>query len=155
MLPERSHYFDAGVDQKIQLECSGRAAKIARRSILASTPITRSPTDLIDNGKFGQALVLSALQLRQGRGRGYRVQGKYHNGNFQAYGNLAVRQEKATDVVSNQYLFDNVTPLADLGGLTEYQYIQHHWIYTDHTQFVTGSAGLPILLERHADLRPT
>ena len=44
-------------------------------------------------------------------------------------------------MVSNQYLFDNVTPLADLGGLTEFQYIDSHWIYTDHNQFVTGSAG--------------
>ncbi len=43
--------------------------------------------------------------------------------------------------MSNQYLFDNVTPLADLGGLTELQYINTHWIYTDHTQLVTGSAG--------------
>ena len=51
---------------------------------------------------------------------------------------LRVGQEKATKVVSNQYLFDNVTPLADLGGLTEFQYIESHWIYTDHTQFVTG-----------------
>jgi outer membrane receptor protein involved in Fe transport len=38
-------------------------------------------------------------------------------------------------------LFDNTTPLADLGGLTEFQYIQTHWIYTDHNQFVTASAG--------------
>ena len=43
-------------------------------------------------------------------------------------------------MVSNQYLFGNV-PLADLGGLTEFQYLQTHWIYTDHNQFVTGSAG--------------
>ena len=44
-------------------------------------------------------------------------------------------------MVSNQYLFDNTTPLADLGGLTEFQYIATHWIYTDHNQFVTASAG--------------
>jgi hypothetical protein len=48
-------------------------------------------------------------------------------------------------VVSNQYLFNNVTQLADLGGLTELQYIATHWIYTDHNQFVTGSAGLSYL----------
>ena len=48
-------------------------------------------------------------------------------------------------MVSNQYLFDNVTPLADLGGLTEFQYINTHWIYTDHNQFVTASAGLSYL----------
>ena len=47
--------------------------------------------------------------------------------------------------MSNQYLFDNATPLADLGGLTELQYIDSHWIYTDHNQFVTGSAGISYL----------
>ena len=43
--------------------------------------------------------------------------------------------------MSNQFLFDNTTPLADLGGLTEFQYLSTHWIYTDHNQYVTGSAG--------------
>ena len=54
-------------------------------------------------------------------------------------------QEKATDVVSNEYLFDNVTAQPDLGGLTELQYVDSHWIYTDHTQIVTGSAGMSYL----------
>jgi hypothetical protein len=43
--------------------------------------------------------------------------------------------------VSNQYLIDNTVPLADLGGLTRFQYLSTHWIFTDHTQIVTGSAG--------------
>ena len=98
-------------------------------------------TDLIDNGNFGQALVLSAFNYAQGITEGVEFSLKYHSGNFQAYANLAVSQEKATQVVSNEYLFDNVTPLADLGGLTELQYIDTHWIYTDHTQILTGSAG--------------
>jgi hypothetical protein len=46
---------------------------------------------------------------------------------------------------TDQYLFDNTTPLADLGGLTEFQYLQTHFIYTDHTQILTGSAGLTYL----------
>ena len=71
---------------------------------------------------------------------GVEFSGKFHSGNFQAYANLAIAQQRATDPVSNQYLFGN-TPLADLGGLTEFQYLQTHWIYTDHTQFVTASAG--------------
>ena len=98
-------------------------------------------TDLIDNGTFGQALVLSAFNYAQGVVQGIEFSAKYHDGGFQAYGNLAVGQEKATNVVSNQYLFDNATPQADLGGLTEFQYIATHWVYTDHTQLVTGSAG--------------
>ena len=85
--------------------------------------------------------MLSAFNYAQGISEGIEFSAKYQSGNFQAYGNLAVGQEKATQVVSNQYLFDNATPLADLGGLTELQYINTHWIYTDHNQFVTGSAG--------------
>jgi hypothetical protein len=85
--------------------------------------------------------VLSAFNYAEGINEGIEFTAKYHSGNFQAYANLAVARQKATDVVSNQFLFDNTTPLADLGGLTEFQYIQTHWVYTDHTQIVTGSAG--------------
>ena len=141
VLPERSNYFDAGVDQKIPFRCASLAARTAQRSTSASMPITRQARDLIDNGNFGQALVLSAFNYARGEVKGIEFCGKYHGGNFQAYANLAVSYEKATDVVSNEYLFDNVTPLADLGGMTELQYINSHWIYTDHTQIVTGSAG--------------
>ena len=52
----------------------GRRARLHACSISASTPITRSRKDLLDNGTFGQALVLSALQLRQGHQRRRRVQ---------------------------------------------------------------------------------
>ena len=44
-------------------------------------------------------------------------------------------------LVSNQFLFDNATPDPALGGQTEFQYIATHWIYTDHAQIQTASAG--------------
>jgi outer membrane receptor protein involved in Fe transport len=141
VLPERSHYFDAGVDQKIPFGCVKPSAADCSVLDLGVDAYYKIATDLIDNGNFGQALVLSAFNYAQGITEGIEFSAKYHSGNFQAYANLAVGQEKATQVVSNQYLFDNTTPLADLGGLTEYQYIQTHWIYTDHTQIVTASAG--------------
>ncbi len=153
--PERSHYFDTGVSQKIPMGCSS----------LAPLMFTEPPTgaqdcgtlevgldayykianDLIDNGVFGQALVLSAFNYAKGYNEGVELKGKFTSGNFLAYVNFAAAQQRATDVVSNQYLFDNTTPLADLGGLTEFQYIQSHFIYTDHCQFLTGSAGLSYL----------
>ena len=104
-------------------------------------PITRSRTDLIDNGTFGQALVLSAFNYAKAYNEGIEFHAKYNSGNFQAYANVAVAQQRASEAVSNQYLFDNTTPLATLGGLTEFQYLQTHFIYTDHNQFVTASAG--------------
>ena len=86
--------------------------------------------------------MLSAFNYEKGIAQGIEFSAKFHSGNFQAYANLAVSQEKATQPVSNQFLFNNATPLADLGGLTQFQYLSTHWIYTDHNQFVTGSAGL-------------
>ena len=155
VLPERSHYFDAGVDQKIPLGCYSPAGARLPVLELGIDAYYKIATDLIDNGIFGQALVLSAFNYAQGIIEGVEFSAKFNNGDFQAYGNLAVGQEKATDVVSNQYLFDNTTPLADLGGMTEFQYIQTHWIYTDHTQIVTGSAGAHPIFGKARGSQPT
>ena len=141
VLPERSHYFDAGVVQKIPFGCYGPASHDCSSLEIGLDAYYKIAKDLIDNGQFGQALVLSAFNYQKGINEGVELSLKYTNGNFQGYGNLAVAQQRATNVVSNQYLFDNTTPLADLGGLTEFQYIATHWIYTDHNQFVTASAG--------------
>jgi len=145
VLPERSNYFDAGVDQKIPLACASPTAPDCSILELGVDAYYKQAKDLIDNGNFGQALVLSAFNYAKGIVQGVEFSGKFHSGNLQAYANLAVSQEKATDVVSNEYLFDNVTPQPDLGGMTELQYIDSHWIYTDHTQLVTGSAGVSYL----------
>jgi opacity protein-like surface antigen/outer membrane receptor protein involved in Fe transport len=142
LLPERSHYFDAGIDQKILLGCYSAQSKDCSTLDLGVDAYYKVAKDLLDNGQFGQALILSGFNYAKGVSQGVEFSAKFHSGNFQAYANLAVAQEKATQPVSNQFLFDNATPLADLGGLTEFQYLSTHWIYTDHNQYVTGSAGL-------------
>jgi outer membrane receptor protein involved in Fe transport len=140
VLPERSHYFDAGVDQKFRFGC-GSDSKSCSTLDLGVDAYYKFAHDLIDNGQFGQALVLSAFNYTRGYNEGIEFKGKFTSGNFQAYGNVAVAQQRATDPVSNQFLFDNTVPLADLGGLTRLQFLQTHFIYTDHNQFVTASAG--------------
>jgi outer membrane receptor protein involved in Fe transport/opacity protein-like surface antigen len=142
LLPERSHYFDAGIDQKILLGCYSGQPKDCTTLDLGVDAYYKIAKDLIDNGQFGQALILSGFNYAKGVSQGIEFSAKFHSGNFQAYANVAVAQEKATQPVSNQFLFDNATPLADLGGLTEFQYLSTHWIYTDHNQYVSGSAGL-------------
>jgi outer membrane receptor protein involved in Fe transport len=141
ILPERSHYFDAGVDQKIPLGCTSPAPKDCSSLELGVDAYYKIAQDLIDNGVFGQALVLSAFNYEKGYNEGIELHAKYNSGNFQAYANLAVAQQRAINPVSNQFLFDNTTPLDDLGGLTRFQYVRTHFIYTDHNQFVTASAG--------------
>ena len=140
VLPERSHYFDAGVDQKIKFGCASDGKNCSNLD-LGVDAYYKIATDLIDNGLFGQALVLSGFNYARGYNEGIEFKAKYNSGNFQAYANVAVAQQRASDPVSNQFLFDNSTPLATLGGLTELQYLQTHFIYTDHNQFVTASAG--------------
>jgi len=141
VLPERSHYFDAGVDQKIPFGCTSPGGKDCSSLEVGVDAYYKIAQDLIDNGTFGQALVLSAFNYARGYNEGVEFHAKYNSGNFQAYANVAVAQQRAIDPVSNQYLFDNTTPLADLGGLTLFQYLQTHFVYTDHNQFVTASAG--------------
>jgi outer membrane receptor protein involved in Fe transport/opacity protein-like surface antigen len=142
LLPERSHYFDAGIDQKIVFGCMTSRLKDCTTLDLGLDAYYKVARNLLDNGQFGQALILSGFNYAKGVSQGIEFSAKFHSGNFQAYANVAVAQEKATQPVSNQYLFDNATPLTDLGGLTEFQYLSTHWTYTDHNQFVTGSAGL-------------
>jgi outer membrane receptor protein involved in Fe transport len=141
VLPERSHYFDAGATQKVRLGCYGASPRDCSVLELGIDAYYKMAKDLIDNGTFGQALVLSAFNYAKGVAEGIELSAKYTSGDFQIYGNIAVGQERAIDPVSNQYLIDNTVPLADLGGLTRFQYLSTHWIYTDHTQIVTGSAG--------------
>src|SRR5580692_10086688 len=139
--PERSHYFDVGADQKIPFGCTSPGGKDCSSVELGVDAYYKIATDLIDNGLFGQALVLSAFNYAKAYNEGIEFHAKYNSGNFQAYANVAVAQQRATDPVSNQFLFNNTTPLADLGGLTALQFAQTHFIYTDHNQFVTASAG--------------
>jgi len=101
----------------------------------------KKATNLIDDGQFGAAYVLTAFNYAEGENIGVELSAKCKQGSFQAYANLALARQKAINPVSNQFLFDNSTPLADLGGLTEFQYLQTHWVYTDHSQIWTGSAG--------------
>jgi outer membrane receptor protein involved in Fe transport len=124
--PERSDVFDIGVVQKIYpipgLEVGVDAYyKTAR--------------DLLDDGQFGQAYVLTAFNYAKGENEGLELKANYTNGNFKAYANFAWAKQIATQVVSNQYLFDP----------DELAYIASHYVYTDHAQLLTASAGASYL----------
>jgi hypothetical protein len=66
VLPERSHYFDAGVNQTIPFRCYSSAAEGCPTLELGLDAYYKIATDLIDNGQFGQALVLSAFNYAKG-----------------------------------------------------------------------------------------
>ncbi|WP_271621754.1 TonB-dependent receptor [Bradyrhizobium sp. CCBAU 51745] len=128
VLPERSHVFDVGVMQKIYaipgLEVGADA-------------YYKKARDLLDDGQFGAAYVLSGFNYDRGENVGVELKSTYRSGNFSAYANLAWAKQIATNVVSNQYLF----------GADELAYIAGHYIYTDHAQMLSGSAGASYLWE--------
>jgi len=156
VLPERAHVFDAGITQVFSHGCapvpSGSFVKAPPRVSDACESLElgvdayyKIARDLLDDGQFGAALVLSGFNYDKAYNEGVELSTKYRNGNFRAYGNVAWGIQKGTNIVSNEFLIDNTTPLADLGGLTRFQYIQTHYIFTDHTQIWTGSAGASYL----------
>ena len=124
VVPERSHYFDVGIAQKV---LPGLEVGLAAYYKLAH--------DLLDDGQFGQAYVLTGFNYDRAYNKGIELKVKYKAGNLQAYSNLALAVQKGTDVVSNQFLFDP----------DELAYIATHYIYTDHAQTWTGSAGVSYL----------
>jgi outer membrane receptor protein involved in Fe transport len=120
VLPERSHYFDIGWDQKL-----------LPGLIVGVDAYYKIATDLLDDGQFGQAVILTQFNYAKGYSEGLEFKANYTNGNFKAYGNLAANNTKSIDVISNQYLIDP----------DEYAYLLNNWHYIDDMQYLTGSAG--------------
>ena len=117
---EREHYFDAGVEQRF-----GEGAKIG---IDAYYKIKRN---LLDEGQFGEAVILSPFNYAKGYAWGVELTGNYTHGPIDLYANVARGQEKGKHIVSSQYFF----------GPDELDYIANHYIFTDHSQKWTASGG--------------
>jgi outer membrane receptor protein involved in Fe transport len=126
VLPERSHVFDVGVVQKIY-PVPGLEVGV--------DGYYKTARDLLDDGQFGAAYVLNGFNYDRGENIGLEVKSTYTNGNFRAYGNIAWAKQIATNIVSNQFLFSQ----------DELNYIAKHYIYTDHAQVLTASAGASYL----------
>ncbi|HEX3939606.1 MAG TPA: TonB-dependent receptor [Xanthobacteraceae bacterium] len=119
--PERSNYFDAGIDQTVLPGLT-----------IGLDAYYKEAKDMIDDGQFGAAVVLTQFNYARGYSEGGEFKLKFNNGNFNAYANFAYNITRAIDVESNQYLFDAAT-LA---------YLQNNYHYTDDMQRMTGSAGV-------------
>jgi outer membrane receptor protein involved in Fe transport len=124
---ERSNYYDAGITQKfgtgLQLGLDGYY-KRARNQL--------------DDGLFGQTLILSAFNYAEGEVYGLELSGSYSSGGFTTYLNLAHSVAKGEDWSSAQFLFDP----ADLA------YVKDHWIFLDHDQALSGSFGADYVWKR-------
>ncbi len=122
--PERDHYFDAGVTQKITSSLN-----------VGVDAFYKTTRDLIDEGQFGQALIFTPFNYSKGKITGQELTGNYHSGNFSSYANFAHTVSLAEDVSSAQFNFTQA----------ELNYIANNWIHCDHDQRYTVSAGVSYL----------
>jgi len=117
---ERANYFDAGITQKI-----------GKHLQLGLDGYYKQAKNQLDDGLFGQTLILSAFNYAKGEIYGVEFTASYTKGGFSTYANLAYGVAKGEDWNSAQFLFDP----------TDAAYVQNHWINLDHAQTVTGSFG--------------
>ncbi len=91
----------------------------------------KSTHSVLDEGQFGEALILSSFNYSRGRIYGGEFTTNYDHGPFSLYGNAAWEWARGVHVSSAQFLFDP----------DEYAFINKHWVFLDHDQRWTATAG--------------
>jgi outer membrane receptor protein involved in Fe transport len=119
--PERATYVDVGLDQQLLPGLTTGLDVYYKRS-----------TDTLDDGQFGQAVVLNEFNYARGFSRGAEFKVNYSRGGFRAYANVAHEDSLVKNVVSNQYL---------IGDPVELAYLATHYTYASDAQTVTASTG--------------
>ena len=119
--PERDHYFDVSGTQII---LPGLKAGLDAYYKIAS--------DLIDEGQFGAPILLTPFNYQKGLVDGVELTTSYEIGDWSLYGNLAESRAVGKNIISAQFNFQP----------DELAYIANHFIYLDHDQHFTGSAGV-------------
>ncbi len=119
--PERATYVDVGVDQQLFHSLDLGADVYYKRS-----------TDTLDDGTFGQAVVLDQFNYALGFSRGVELKLNYYQGGLRVYSNVSAEETKAKDVNSNQYL---------IGDPVELAYLANNYTYASDAQTYTASAG--------------
>ena len=118
---ERADYFDVGINQTVLSDFH-----------LGLDGYYKSAKNQIDSGQFGAAQIETEFNYREGRVYGLELTATYDHEGFSAYGNLALSKAQGKDINSQQFQF----------GADELAYIKSNWIYLDHNQAVTASAGI-------------
>ncbi len=117
---ERTNYYDLGVNQKIGSNLT-----------LTADAYYKDITNLIDEGQFGQALILSPFNYAQGYAKGLELSAIYDTSHWGSFLNFAVQKAQGKNIISGQSLF----------GAAELSYIANNYVYLDHNQTFTLSGG--------------
>jgi outer membrane receptor protein involved in Fe transport len=123
---ERTNYYDLGVSQKVGSNLT-----------LTADAYYKDITNLIDEGQFGQALILSPFNYAQGYAKGLELSSIYNASRWGSFLNLAVQKAQGKNIISGQSLF----------GAAELSYIANNYVYLDHNQTYTLSGGVHYKLD--------
>ncbi|MFZ6645147.1 TonB-dependent receptor [Undibacterium sp. TJN25] len=118
---ERTHYFDVGISQKVSDNLTLTADAYYKRI-----------ANMLDEGQFGQALILSPFNYAKGFAKGLELSAVYNDRNWGGFLNVTLQKAQATNITSGQSLFDP----------DELAYIANHYIYVDHDQTYSVSGGV-------------
>jgi opacity protein-like surface antigen/outer membrane receptor protein involved in Fe transport len=137
--PERADVYDAGFVQQLLPQCSTTPgatpakARVAAANCpsleLGGSVYYKNARNLLDDGQFGQAYVLTAFNYDRAYNYGAELKLRFRYGGFSADTSWAYGVQRGKGVASNQTLF----------GPDELVFIQNNWIHTDHEQLYTGS----------------
>ena len=132
---EREHLFDAGMQQKL-----------GQHLTLGIDAYYKLKRNLLDSTQFGATELFAPFNYAKSYSWGVETSASYENGPVEAYVNVARGDQKAKRIISNQFFFDQ----ADL------DYINQNYIFTDHSQKWTVSAGGALRLKNGlGELQPS
>lgn len=117
---EREHLFDVGAQQVV-----------ARGLTLGVDAYYKIKRNLLDNTQFGATELFAPFNYARSYSWGVEFSATYESEPFEAFLNVARGEQKARQIVSNQFFFDD----------EELDYIKDNYIFTDHSQKWTVSAG--------------
>ena len=118
---ERQNYFDIGGEQRL----------LSHRLTLGIDIFYRKSHELIDEGQFGAPIILTPFNYQNGLIFGQEFTANYVQGPLTAYINFTHERAQGKDIDSSQFNFSS----------DDLAYISRNYIYLDHDQTYTGSAG--------------
>ena len=118
---ERQTYFDIGGEQRL----------LGRRLTLGVDVFYRKSHELIDEGQFGAPIILTPFNYQNGLIFGQEFTANYVQGPLTAYANFTHQRAQGKNINSSQF---NFSP-------DDLAYISHNYIYLDHDQTYSASAG--------------
>lgn len=129
---ERSDYFDAGISQTI---LPGWTVGV--------DGYYKEAKNQLDDGFFGQSLILSSFNYNKGRIHGVEFTTSYTAGGFSTYANVAWSKAEGKGAASAQFIWGDQTTL---------DFVNHNWIALDHDQRISGSFGASYLWKERTNM---